>query len=103
MSGLACGCSARSRPTTSWGSEMGLITGLFGLAPRPLRGSISVAERVLRAAEDEYYDPARIRAQIEEVDRMRDSGELTDEEATAYEDELVERLLEGQARHRRED
>jgi hypothetical protein len=77
---------------------MGLITGLLGLPLAPVRGTVAIAEQVLRAAEDEYYDPARIRAEIEAVDRLRDSGELSEEEAVAREDALVERLLEGQQR-----
>jgi len=77
---------------------MGLITGLLGLPLAPVRGTVAIAEQVLRAAEDEYYDPARIRAEIEAIDRLRDSGELPEEEAVAREDALVERLLEGQQR-----
>ena len=77
---------------------MGLISGLLGLPLAPLRGTVAVAEQVLRQAEDEFYDPTRIRAQLEEVARLRESGDLTDAEATAWEDELVDRLLEGRAR-----
>ena len=72
---------------------MGLITGLLGLPLAPLRGTIWVAEQVLQQAEEEFYDPARIKAQLEDVDRARAAGELSDDEATALEDELVERLL----------
>jgi hypothetical protein len=77
---------------------MGLITGLLGLPLAPLRGTIWVAEQVLEEAEDEYYDPARIRGQLEDVDRMRENGELTEEEATIIEDELVDRLMESRTR-----
>lgn len=77
---------------------MGLITGILGLPLAPVRGTVAIAEQVLRAAEDEYYDPARIRAEIEAVDRLRDSGELSEDEAVAREDALVERLLEGRQR-----
>jgi hypothetical protein len=77
---------------------MGLITGLLGLPFAPVRGVAWVAEQILEQAEQEYYDPARIRAALEEVDRLRRAGELTDEEAVEREDELVERLLEGQQR-----
>lgn len=77
---------------------MGLISGILGLPLAPLWGTVAVAEQVLRQAEEEYYDPAVIRAQLEEVDRQREAGALTDDEATAWEDELVERLLEGQRR-----
>ena len=81
---------------------MGLITGLLGLPVAPLRGAVAAAEQVRRQAEETYYDPARIRAQLEEVERRRTHGELTDDEATAWEDALVERLLEARERTRRE-
>ena len=68
---------------------MGLLTGLLTLPIAPLRGTVAVAEQVLRAAEDEFYDPQRIRAQLEDVERRRESGELTDEEVTAW---CLERL-----------
>lgn len=79
---------------------MGLITGLLGLPVAPLRGTVWVAEQVLQQAEEEFYDPARIKAQLEDVDRARAAGELSDEEATALEDELVERLLVSRSRPR---
>lgn len=73
--------------------------GLFGL-PVPVRGTIWVAEQVLREAERQYYDPGVIRAELDRVDDLRRSGEISDDEADAWEDELIERLLEGQARSR---
>ena len=77
---------------------MGLITGLLTLPLAPVRGTVWVAEQVLEQAEEEYYDPAKIRRQLEQVDRLRESGELSEEEATAREDELVERLMVGRSR-----
>jgi len=77
---------------------MGLLTGLLGLPLAPLRGTVAVAEQILRQAEDTFYDPARIRAELEEVDHLRDAGELTDDEATAWEDELIERLMTANSR-----
>ena len=81
---------------------MGLITGILGLPLAPLRGTVAVADQVLKQAEEEYYDPVRIRQQLEEVDRQREAGAISDEDATAWEDELVERLMEGRARPREE-
>ena len=72
---------------------MGLITGLLTLPMAPLRGVVAAAEQVRRQAEDELYDPVRIRAQLEDVARRREDGRLSDEEADAWEEELVERLL----------
>lgn len=82
---------------------MGLLTGILRLPTLPQRGALAAIEKVVDVAEEEFYDPAKIRAKLEEVDRLRHEGVLSDEEATAYEDELVERLLEGQARQRRKD
>jgi len=74
---------------------MGLLTGILGLPLAPLRGTVWVAEQVRRQAEEEYYDPARIKLQLEQLERLREAGELEEEEATRLEDELVERLLAG--------
>lgn len=76
---------------------MGLLTGLLTLPLAPVRGTVAVAEQVRRQAEREFYDPTKIRRQLEEVDRARESGELSEDEAVAMEDELVQRLLTGQA------
>ena len=74
---------------------MGLITGLLGLPLAPVWGTLALAEQVLEVAEEAYYDPAAIRAELEEVDRLRAAGEITPDEATAWEDELVDRLMVG--------
>lgn len=81
---------------------MGLITGILGLPLAPLRGTVWIAEQIRQQAEEELYDPATIRSQLEEVDRARQSGELSDEEATRLEDELVERLMVARSRPHRE-
>ncbi|RYU10671.1 gas vesicle protein GvpG [Nocardioides iriomotensis] len=81
---------------------MGLITGILGLPLAPVRGVVWVAEQIREQAEDELYDPARIREQIEAVDRARTAGDLTDDEATRLEDELVERLMVARTRPSRE-
>ena len=43
------------------------------------------------------------RAKLAEVDALRRSGDLTDEEATAREDELIDRLMAGQQIGRERD
>jgi hypothetical protein len=77
---------------------MGLVSGLLGLPLLPLRGTLAAAEQIRLQAEREFYDPATIRAQLEDVDRRRAAGELSDDEAVAWEDELVERLMVGRSR-----
>ena len=79
---------------------MGLITGILGLPLAPLRGTVAAAEQIRRQAEEEFYDPVRIRRQLEEVARQRASGALSEEEADAWEDELVGRLMVGRSRPR---
>lgn len=74
---------------------MGLITGLLTLPLAPVRGTIAISEQVLHQAEEEYYDPGRIRAELAELDRMRETGELPEEEIVAREDALVEMLMTG--------
>ena len=77
---------------------MGLFTGLLGLPLAPLRGTVWVAEQVLQQAEEEYYDPARIKEQLDAVEQARVAGELSDDEATEIEDALVDRLIESRSR-----
>jgi hypothetical protein len=72
---------------------VGLVTGLLGLPLLPVRGMTWLAEQILEQAEEQYYDPARIRAQLEQVDEARRSGELLDEECVEIENELLQRLL----------
>lgn len=72
---------------------MGLISGLLGLPAAPLRVTIAAAEQIQRQAAERFYDPARIRQELEAVDHMRRTGELSEAEADAREDELLTRLL----------
>jgi len=79
---------------------MGLIKGLLTLPLAPVRGTVWVAEQVQEEAERQYYDPAVIRRELEEVDRLRTAGEITEAEAEEAEDALVERLMESRRRPR---
>jgi hypothetical protein len=72
---------------------MGLIINLLTLPLAPVRATIAVAEQIRRQAESEYYDPARIRLQLDEIDDLRQSGALEADEADALEDELLARLF----------
>jgi chorismate mutase len=67
-----------------------------------VRGTVWVAEQIRQQAEDELYDPATIRSQLDEVEQSRRAGDLSDEEATRLEDELVERLMVARSRPHRE-
>lgn len=72
---------------------MGLITGLLTLPLAPVRGTVWLAERIQEQAEAELYDEDVIRAQLMDIDAAREAGEVSDEEATQAEDQLLERLI----------
>jgi chorismate mutase len=80
---------------------VGLITGLLTLPLAPVRGVVALAEQIQHQAEQEFFDPVRIREQLADVQRRREQGELSDEEATVLEDELIERLVEASERRER--
>jgi hypothetical protein len=77
---------------------MGLFTGLLTLPLAPVRGTMWVAEQLLAAAEEQYYDASRIRARLEQIQRLREDGAIEESVAQAEEEELVQRLLEGRRR-----
>ena len=72
---------------------MGLLTGLVTLPLAPVRGVVAVARLIADEAERQYRDPVVVRRALEQVDHDRAAGLLSDEEATAMEDELIGRLL----------
>jgi hypothetical protein len=69
------------------------MTGLLGLPLMPVRGVVWLGEQILSEAEGQLHDPARICAQLEQVEQARRRGELSDEECAEIENELLERLL----------
>ncbi|AKS32459.1 gas vesicle protein GvpG [Mycolicibacterium goodii] len=72
---------------------MGLITGLLTLPLAPVRGVVWLAEQIADYAEEQYYDPANIRAELERVEEARQSGELSEEECAEWENALLSRLM----------
>ncbi|MEU4089852.1 gas vesicle protein GvpG [Streptomyces aureus] len=73
---------------------MGLLTQLVTLPLAPVRGVAWVMDRVLEAAEDEYYDPAPVRRQLADLERQLEAGEIDEETFDRLEDELLDRLEE---------
>lgn len=72
---------------------MGLISSLLLLPLAPVRGTVWIAERIYEQAEAEYYDEGAIRAQLMEIDRAREAGEIDEATAAEAEDMLLERLI----------
>ncbi|RCV47939.1 gas vesicle protein GvpG [Marinitenerispora sediminis] len=77
---------------------MGLLSAIATLPLAPARVAGWTIRRVVDEAERQYYDPDAIRRQLAELSRRLDEGELTEEEFDRLEDELLDRLEEGQAR-----
>jgi Gas vesicle protein G len=73
---------------------VGLISGLLLLPLAPVRGTVWIAERILEQAETELHDEGAIRAQLMEIERAREAGEISEEDAAEAEDILVERLID---------
>lgn len=72
----------------------GLLTHLATLPLAPVRGVAWVMERVVDAAEEEYYDPAPIERELVELERALLAGEIDEETFDRREDELLDRLEE---------
>lgn len=74
---------------------VGLITGLVTWPLAPATWVLQLAELIQERAEAEYYDPVRIRRRLEDVAAALAAGEITEQEAAAQEEELLDRLLGG--------
>ena len=73
---------------------MGLIMGLLTLPLAPVRGTVWIAERLEEQAQAELNDETALRAQLVELEELRATGEIDEEELEAAEDELVQRLMD---------
>ena len=72
---------------------MELLTLLFRLPFLPVQGVIRLGELIEEQAERELYDPSRVRRELEEAQRQRDAGEITDDELVQIQDELASLLV----------
>ena len=77
---------------------MGLFTGLITLPLAPLRGVVWVAEQVAEEVERELYDEGNIRRQLLQLELDHEDGKLSDEERSAQEEALLQRLAISQMR-----
>lgn len=77
---------------------MGLFTGLLTLPLAPVRGVVWVAERVAEEVERELYDEENIQRQLLQLELDYDDGKLSDEERSAEEEALLQRLAISQMR-----
>lgn len=71
------------------------LTLLFRLPFLPMKGVIKLAESIQQEAERELYNPARIRRELDEVQRQADAGEISAEESAEREDKLASTMVTG--------
>lgn len=76
--------------------------GLFKLLTFPVSGPVAgsrwVLQTLLTEAERQYYDPAAIRQQMEDLESQHRAGRISEEEFDRREEALFERLLEARQR-----
>ncbi|MFD7445448.1 gas vesicle protein GvpG [Streptomyces sp. NPDC059909] len=73
---------------------MGLLTQIVTLPLAPVRGAVWVVDRVLEAAENEYYDPEPVQRELAELEAQLLAGQIDEETFDRREDELLDRLEE---------
>lgn len=73
---------------------MNLLTLLFRLPFLPVRGVIQLGEVIQEQVEQEQYDPASVRRQLEDIEEARASGEISDPDLVHAETEAVGRLVQ---------
>jgi len=72
---------------------MGLLKTVLSLPLAPLTGVVALAEQLQHLAEEQWYDPARIRLELEGVAAARQQGDLSDAEADQHEELLLQQLM----------
>ncbi|MER5599407.1 gas vesicle protein GvpG [Streptomyces sp. NPDC002265] len=73
---------------------MGLIGQILTLPLAPVRGVGWVVDRVVEAAEQEYYDPEPVERELAALEKELLAGRIDQATFDAREDELLDRLEE---------
>ena len=73
---------------------MNLLTLPFRLPFLPIEAILKLGEVIEEEAERQLHDPARIRRELEEAQRQRDSGEISDEELADIQDRLTQIMVQ---------
>jgi hypothetical protein len=74
---------------------VGLISTVVLLPVAPVKGVFWVARKINDEANRRYYSEGAIVSELRRVDELRKAGQLTEEQAAAREEELLERRLAG--------
>lgn len=77
---------------------MGLLRELLLVPLAPARLAFWTIDKVVESAEREHFGPSAVRRELAVLYRQLDDGSISAEEFDRREDELLERLAEGQRR-----
>lgn len=58
----------------------------------PVKGAVWLAQEIHDVAEREQNDPARLRAELDRLERALDAGEIDEDTFEALEEDLITRL-----------
>lgn len=72
---------------------MGLFGLLFGWPLAPVRGVIRLGELIQEQVEREMSDPAAVRRELEELDRVLAAGLISEEEHAERMQEVLQRMI----------
>jgi hypothetical protein len=72
---------------------MGLLTTILTLPFAPIRGLVAIAEIVQEEVDMELQSPTAIQQDLEETERARAAGQITEEEEAQAEQEVLNRLI----------
>lgn len=76
---------------------MGLISSILTLPFLPVQGVIKLGEVIQQQVEQQLTSPTAIHAQLEEIERQRQAGLISEEEEAEAQQEVLGRLIGGQA------
>jgi hypothetical protein len=76
---------------------MGLVSSILTLPLLPVQGVIKLGEVIQQQVEQQLTSPMAIRAQLEEIERQRQAGLISEEEEAEAQQEVLGRLIGGQA------
>ncbi len=79
---------------------MGLLSIFTFPITAPLEGVLWVAEQITEQAENELYNPQRIRQKLADLELRLDMGEISEEQYLEAEEELLARLRVARERQR---
>lgn len=64
----------------------------------PLKGVLRLGQLIEDEAQRQMADPARVRRELEETERLRASGEISEDEAAEMQDKAVSRYTQVRTR-----